>query len=499
MERPSVRSWFQPRCAAAAASMDSKQVGPTVFGRRPLNSGTSRMEVLLCGAILAACGGGINEVPVAFVSTALSPAISQLAPDCAPQGGLSPFRPTANMALKIQGSGFVPESVVRWNGSDRPTTFINAFVLQAELQPSDYAKVGTAAVTVYTPALGGAISNAMTFTVNSGGIAPNSITIDPSGNFAYVPNDGCSLNSSGNISMYSIDANTGQLKSLGPPVESLIYGAKSIAISSDRRFAYAVVAGTGDDLGFVATYTVDPATGSLAGQSTNYGVDGTLPGSIALAPSGKLALVADANGYHGPIHIHSVDPVSGLLAFVGDTGQSGTGVSIIIDGAGRYAYSFGSAGISTYGLDAPLGLRFIGPVPAAGAAVGALSSDGRFLYVPSNNGISVYAVDGASGIPTLAGTFTPGAGAVAMALHPSNRFAYAVSAGSNTVFIYRIETNTGSLDYLGAAATDSAPSSIAIAPSGNFAYVTNRNANSVSVYSVDNLTGMLTFIGAIGT
>ena len=60
--------------------------------------------------------------------------------------------------LTVNGSGFVYGSVVRWNGSDRPTTFVSAAQLKAEIPASDFPAAGTATVTVFSPAPGGGLS-----------------------------------------------------------------------------------------------------------------------------------------------------------------------------------------------------------------------------------------------------------------------------------------------------------------------------------------------------
>ncbi len=82
---------------------------------------------------------------------------------------ISPSSSTVSAAgfiLTVTGSKFVSRSVVRWNGSDRTTTFVSATQLRATIPASDIAAVGTAQVTVFTPTPGGGISNAVTFTIN---------------------------------------------------------------------------------------------------------------------------------------------------------------------------------------------------------------------------------------------------------------------------------------------------------------------------------------------
>jgi hypothetical protein len=55
---------------------------------------------------------------------------------------------------------------VRWNATDRATTFISATEVRASILAADVAGAGTAAVTVFSPAPGGGTSGPQTFTVN---------------------------------------------------------------------------------------------------------------------------------------------------------------------------------------------------------------------------------------------------------------------------------------------------------------------------------------------
>jgi hypothetical protein len=57
--------------------------------------------------------------------------------------------------------------VVRWNGADRPTTFLSSTLLTAAIPASDVVTSGSAQVMVFTPSPGGGSSNSMTFDVNT--------------------------------------------------------------------------------------------------------------------------------------------------------------------------------------------------------------------------------------------------------------------------------------------------------------------------------------------
>lgn len=72
---------------------------------------------------------------------------------------------SAALTLTVQGNGLVPTSVVRWNGADRPTTFVSESELTVEISASDLAAPATVPVTVFSPAPGGGLSSTVAFYV----------------------------------------------------------------------------------------------------------------------------------------------------------------------------------------------------------------------------------------------------------------------------------------------------------------------------------------------
>src|SRR5713226_5478309 len=90
-------------------------------------------------------GGGASN---SLTFTITGPTITTISPNSADTGG-------AAFTLTVNGSNFLTGSVVRWNGSDRPTAFISASQVSAQIPSSDIAVAGTAAITVFNPAPGG--------------------------------------------------------------------------------------------------------------------------------------------------------------------------------------------------------------------------------------------------------------------------------------------------------------------------------------------------------
>ncbi len=67
--------------------------------------------------------------------------------------------------LKVHGTGFLPGSVILWNGAARPTTLVNDTTLTAAIPATDITRVGTVMVTVANPASAGGGSKALAFSV----------------------------------------------------------------------------------------------------------------------------------------------------------------------------------------------------------------------------------------------------------------------------------------------------------------------------------------------
>jgi hypothetical protein len=86
------------------------------------------------------------------------PTITGLSPASVVVGSLG-------FTLTVNGTNFVPGSVVRWNGANRATTFVSATQLRAAIPATDLLTAGTAQVTVFNPPPGGGTSNSMPFVI----------------------------------------------------------------------------------------------------------------------------------------------------------------------------------------------------------------------------------------------------------------------------------------------------------------------------------------------
>jgi hypothetical protein len=101
-----------------------------------------------------------KSVPFEIESSLPPPALTSIAPTSVAAGG-SAFK------LIVKGSNFTRTTVVRWAGSNRPTTFIDDSTLAADIFESDIAAPGSVSIAVLETALGGGLSKSLTLTIET--------------------------------------------------------------------------------------------------------------------------------------------------------------------------------------------------------------------------------------------------------------------------------------------------------------------------------------------
>ena len=124
-------------------------------------------------------GGVSNALP--FTIDNPLPALASLSTTHVTGGG-------AAFALTVLGSNFVPNSVVRWNGNSRTTTYVSATEVQGAILSTDIAAGGEAQVTVFNPAPAGGASSAIVLPVSGFtlGSSPASATVTAGQSATYT-------------------------------------------------------------------------------------------------------------------------------------------------------------------------------------------------------------------------------------------------------------------------------------------------------------------------
>jgi len=474
--------------------------------------------VLVLTGLLDGCGGGgagstVNRTPnpIPMGGPNAVPKISSLGPSCAPAGVLTVVNP-----LGVVGVNFVAGSVVRWNGTDLPTTLVSSTpeqILLAPVSASAVAAPGTATVTVFNPPPGGGTSNPLTFTIATGAGDPQSIAVDPAGKFAYVANGDSSCGGVDYVSMYTINPTTGALTSIGPPVPMQDDGIESVTVDPSGKFVHVTSWGDWQDSdGSIATYSINATTGALAYIGTTSGNCPGLcrPWSVAVDPSGKFAYAPYGPANENSVAMYAINATTGALTSIGAIAVEGPDGLVAVDPMGEFAYvatsssTPGSTGnVSMYSIDITTGILTSIGVIAAGTNPSAMVVEptGTFAYVANSlsNDISMYSIDATTGILTSIGVIAAGTNPSSMVVNPAGTFAYVANSGSNDLSMYRINRTTGALTPIGTIAAGLSPTSIAVHPSGKFVFVTNSGSNDVSIYSIDPATGALTLTGTAST
>jgi hypothetical protein len=97
---------------------------------------------------------------ISDVSQTLKPTISNITPAKATVED-------PGFTITVNGKDFVYGSVIRFNDRERVTNYVNETQLTADIPATDLIKEGEYKITVFSPILGGKLSNAEKFTVES--------------------------------------------------------------------------------------------------------------------------------------------------------------------------------------------------------------------------------------------------------------------------------------------------------------------------------------------
>lgn len=123
--------------------------------------------------------GGGSSVAAKFSIMSPTPVVSGVSPRNVPQG--------ADAMITVSGTGFEANSVVLYNGSARPTTFVNSTTLQVALTANDVKSFGTGEISVYNPGPGGSTSTPTELAIAAStptitGVNPSSLAPNPTTN-----------------------------------------------------------------------------------------------------------------------------------------------------------------------------------------------------------------------------------------------------------------------------------------------------------------------------
>jgi 6-phosphogluconolactonase len=314
------------------------------------------------------------------------------------------------------------------------------------------------------------------------GDTPRSVAVDTSGRFAYVSNE-CDSSPhcpAGNVSAYTINTSTGALRAVsGSPFAAGIFPFE-VTVDPSGRFAYVANQGIGVSTSTISAYTINSSTGALSAVSGSPFSAGNSPSSVVVDPSGRFAYVA--NAFDNTVSAYTINSSTGALrAVAGSPFAAGnTPDSVVVDPSGQFAYvanefgnGSGPGNVSAYTINSSTGaLRVVSGSPfAAGSGPFSVTVDpsGRFAYVANNEDdtVSAYTINSSTGaLRAVAGSpFATGFLPNSVTVDPSGRFAYVAIYGDDTVSAYTINSSTGALRAVAGSpfAAGSGPFSVAIA------------------------------------
>lgn len=344
------------------------------------------------------CGGGYSAPPPPVPNPV--PTLSGVTPNSATAGN-------PGLTVTASGSGFIPASVIDWNGTPLNTTFVSATSLTAQVPPADLASTGMATVTVQNPTPGGGTSGTLTFTISQ-----------PVTNLTVLDVEGTDLawNASEKKLYIAVpaaaSANPSTIVVVDPVAgiivrtQQLTSAASGLATSDDNHYLYAVTNGASAIQRFVLPAITPDIQWSL-GTDPISGAS-NLAGDIKVQPGAPHTL-AVSMGQFGSGSVAVFDDAVGRPSIAGGGAGSALGNSLQWKPDGTQLYS-----AYTIGSDSPFftsvsdDALFVMPVTNTG--VGAVTSydssfraEGVHLHLDANAG-RVYGdwgevINVASGVP----------------------------------------------------------------------------------------------------
>lgn len=268
-------------------------------------------------------GGGTSPT-IPFTVTTGPPTLVSLPSLGATAGG-------AGYTLTAQGRNFVRSSVIRWNGTELPTTYLSGTRLTAAVPSASIAAAGSAEITVSTPDAGGGASAPLTLTIRGRPVATlvSELTLDVVANdVVYDPRTGrlyasiASTSATYANSIIAIDPATGIIR------DAVYVGIDptALALSSDGQYLHVVLDGPG------AVRRVDVASFLPGAQ---FALGANLTGEEIEAVPGSPGSVAVAKRTRSQYHY-------GVTVF-------DNGVPRMRTSGGGNAIAFGESGSVLYG------------------------------------------------------------------------------------------------------------------------------------------------------
>jgi 6-phosphogluconolactonase len=174
---------------------------------------------------------------------------------------------------------------------------------------------------------------------------PGPVTIDPSGQFAYVT---AAASTGEAIFAFQIDATTGALTPVpGSPFSAAGAPANSasgppLTIDPTGRFLYFPPSVS---VAEILAFTIDPTTGALTPIAGSPFTTASAPTSMSIAPGGQFAYVTQASGSGYAVYTYAINATTGALTATGASPVPAVNIAPPqIDPSGHFAYILAPVG-----------------------------------------------------------------------------------------------------------------------------------------------------------
>jgi 6-phosphogluconolactonase (cycloisomerase 2 family) len=326
--------------------------------------------------------------------------------------------------------------------------------------------------------------------------------VHPSGNFAYVSHGGGNT-----VDVYAIDRSSGALTWVPGSTVATAINPSSLVFSVDGSYAYmnAAMSSLGNtNSGTITTFHVDNATGKLTAIGSV--AAGTIPGALAIDPSGQFLYSSDNGTYlrvykiqadGSPKYVRSIATRQGQMSIAilgGDTASSYKPAALVVTTSADNqitGYAIGADGSLTKGtsIATPAKPNSVTLLPWGAKAI--LSATGA----PSGSNLGAYHIDPSTGNATYEAFLGNAVTAGGSLMEPSEGYAFQSDSAAGMLRVYRgftslavdywnlvtYVTSTGAQYSTFSAGAGAGP--MTMVPSGRYLYVANQGANSISAFA----------------
>lgn len=332
----------------------------------------------------------------------------------------------------------------------------------------------------------------------------------------YIAYVGTYTGPSGSKGIYALEVgDDGHFKNLGLQAE--IADPSFLAVDPKHRVLYAVTE-RGRPTGFLSSYAIDPATGSLRFLN-RVPANGTSTAHLAVDETGRWLLMANyGSGSFASFALKADGSIGNMVDFHEHSGSSVNPKrqkgphphEVVMSPDNRFLFipDLGLDKLYSYRLDTNTGKltandpAFTEAQPGFGPRHMIFGKSGKFAYMLGEMGSKVTAMsyDAAQGkltpiqtIATIPADFKAENNSAELALDASGRFLYASNRGHDSVSLFSIDSRTGLLKLVQVESSGGQiPRSIAIDPSGRHLLAANQDSNRIVVFNRDQNSGRLT-------